>query len=100
MGNIAERVKKTDVSARLFFAKLSSFDTVWHICDAALGYGQPGGQIKFMALHGTLIYPLVRCDTLLEVELRGTRESFCERCLQEMILAGGKIDKKDLLKFQ
>src|SRR6267154_2686680 len=87
------------VSTRLIFAKTSILETVWHVLDSALGKAMPDGKVIFMALHGDWIYPEVRCDTVLQTDLRyGLNDSFCQRCILEMELARAEIQKRDLLK--
>lgn len=92
-------VNPNKASVRLFFAKADTQDTIWHICDAALGK-EAGKHILFMALHGAFMYPAERADTILSADIqRAPTDKLCQRCLDEYVLALDIIGVKHLLKF-
>ncbi len=76
--------------------------SVWHICDQALGYQFHGHETRFMSLHGDLLYPVVRCDTVIAMheKIDRQRDYLCERCLLEFTLAAEEIAKKGMVKFR
>lgn len=91
--------KKDAVSARLFFAKTAVSDTVWHICDAALGK-EVRGNLLFMALHQSFIYPVIKADSVLQAELmRGMNDGICQLCLREYKLAVDTIKDRKMMRF-
>ncbi len=88
------------VSTRIFFAKENLGSRIWHLCDAALG-AESHGRIIFCALHGTYIYPAIRCDTVLQAKLwTDIGDLFCQQCLKEYELAREVIEERKLLKFK
>lgn len=92
-------VNPNKASVRLFFAKDSIQDTVWHICDAALGK-LVGSHVFYMALHGSFMYATERADTILSADIqRAPTDRLCQRCLDEYILAQDIIEMKGLLRF-
>jgi hypothetical protein len=89
------------VSVRLFFARESEVDPIWHICDASMGEIRNAGMIYYMALHGSAIKPAVKCNTVEEAQARsGNLDQFCYRCLDEFQLAAQAIAEKRLTKFK
>lgn len=99
-----ERILNTDprfVSRRLFFAKANTFDTVWHLCDAALGNWSTATGVEYVALHGRRMHVAEQVDTVLQVDIRrGAADTFCQNCLDEFHLAVDLIKEKRLLKFR
>lgn len=90
--------KKT--SKRLFFAKTSRSDTVWHICDYALSKTGWQGGTQTMCLHGKYITAAVSVDTVDALAKVSGGEHICQTCLDEFNLARDIIIKRDLLKFK
>lgn len=88
-------------SIRIFLAKRECSDTIWHLCDAALGSYTTAAGIEYIALHGKRMHVEVKADTVLQADLqRGLNDALCERCLDEFYLAIGFIKEKRLLKFE
>lgn len=96
----ALNIFKGQTSKRLFFAKASSGDSVWHICDFAIGIVAPDQTIHSAALHDQYIYPVEQADTIEELkEKAGPNDSLCSGCMETYDYAREVIESRDMLKF-